>query len=371
MANILIIDDDKSILRLLEFTLQRAGHTVTTYSDGEEGLQQAEAKKPDLIVVDVMMPKMTGYDFCKRARANSVLENTPIIMFSARFQPIDKETALEAGATDYLSKTTSPNDLLKRIAELLPSPATLSDHTAIGLFSMRGGAGLTSLAVNLAVNLALSRKKPTALIDLARLGGHTALMLGLRPTSSVSQALAAYKPELSSDSIKPHLIQHSTGVQLLASAPGFDHELLLSDKRLEQFVAAIKSSFAFTVLDIPHTLEPSFAATLQLFDKITLILSPDMPSLQSTAMALQSLARLGIPDQKIILVVNQMISTNALPLETIQKVVKRPILTSIPFEPEMVKAVNSGKPLLLNSPQCAGTAAIIKMANMILKSNKG
>jgi DNA-binding response OmpR family regulator len=371
MTNILIIDDDKSILRLLEFTLQRAGYQVTTHSDGEEGLQQAETQQPDLIVVDVMMPKMTGYDFCRRARAMPALEKTPIIMFSARFQPIDKKTALEAGATDYLSKTTSPNDLLKRIAELLPSQPKPTENLAVGLFSMRGGAGLTSLAVNMAVNLALSHKQPTALVDLARLGGHAALMLGVRPTSSVSQALAAAKPEISADSIKTHLIQHSSGVQLLASAPGYDHELLLSDKRLEQLISTIKSSFAFTILDMPHILEPAFASSLQLFDKISLILSPDMPSLQSTAMALQSLARLGIPEQRISLVVNQILPSHALPLETIQKVVKRPILASIPFEPEMVKAVNSGKPLLLNTPKCAGTAAIVKMTTLLLNPAKG
>ena len=98
MANILVIDDDKNILRLLEFTLKRAGHTIVTCVDGMQGLAQAEAQKPDLIVADVMMPNMTGYEFCKQARGKPTLKETPIIVFSARFQPIDKQTALKAGA---------------------------------------------------------------------------------------------------------------------------------------------------------------------------------------------------------------------------------------------------------------------------------
>ncbi len=369
MANILIIDDDKSILRLLEFTLQRAGHAVITIADGAKGLVEAETQKPDLIIVDVMMPKMTGYDFCKKARAKSTLKDTHIIMFSARFQPIDKQTALEAGATDYLSKTTSPNDLLKRISELLPAETTSTKNIAIGLFSLRGGSGLTCLAVNLAVTLALSQKAATALVDLARLGGHAALMLGLRPSSSVIQALSASKQALTPNSIKPHLIQHQSGVQLLASAHTYDHELRLNDKRLEQLITVLKSSFPFIVLDVPQVVEPSLAPTLQILDTVVVILSPDMPSIQSTALALQGLARLGIPDNKITLVVNHVFPAGALPLETIHKVIKRPILTEIPFEPEMVKAVNSGKPIMLHSPKSAGASAIAKLASLLMKNN--
>jgi CheY-like chemotaxis protein/MinD-like ATPase involved in chromosome partitioning or flagellar assembly len=368
MAKILIVDDDKSILRLLEFTLQRAGHLVSTYVDGFQGLAAAEVEHPDLIIVDVMMPRMTGYEFCQQARTKPGLETLPIVMFSARFQSIDKEAALEVGATDYLAKTTSPNELLKRIAELLPTTETVSENTAIGLFSLRGGSGLTSLAVNLAVYLAKTQKNSTTLVDLARLGGHTALMLGLRPTGSVSQALAALKHDLTPDSIKPYLLEHSSGVQLLASVSGSNHELLLTDRRLAQLVTTLKSLFSFTVLDLPHILEAKFAPTLQLVNKITLVLSPDQPSLYSTTMALQGLARLGIPPDKIGLVVNYTIPEHALPLEIIEETLKHPIIASIPFEAAMVRAVNKGMPLMLDSPESAGAKAIANLAEILVNT---
>ncbi|MBN1991789.1 MAG: response regulator [Anaerolineae bacterium] len=367
MATILVIDDDQSILRLLEFTIKRAGHNIITSTDGLQGLAQAEAQKPDLIVADVMMPNMTGYEFCKQARANPVLQETPIIVFSARFQPVDKQTALEAGATDYLPKTTSPDHLIKRINELIStSQKPVAARGVVGLFSLRGGAGVTSLAVNLAVVLAQSQKKPTSLVDLARLGGHAALMLGLRPTGSLAQALTNASNTLTPDAIKPHLMPHPAGLHLLASSHVYGHELSLADHRLEQLVSLLKSGFPFVVLDIPCFLEPDFAAALQLFDKIGLVLSPDMPSLQSTAIALQSLARLGVTEDKIALVVNQIMAQGALPLETIQKAIKRPVAASIPYEPEMIRAINSGKPLVLNSPNCAGATAIIGLANTLL-----
>jgi pilus assembly protein CpaE len=332
-----------------------------------QGLAQVQAQPPDLIVADVMMPKMTGYEFCKQVRTKLGLPEMPIIMFSARFQPIDKQTALDAGATDYLSKSTSPDVLINRINELLPAqqPA-LTKQATVGLFSLRGGTGVTSLAVNLALALALTKKTPTALVDLAPLGGHAALMLGLRPTGSVADALFAAKDEVGLDTVKSHMIQHNGGVQLLASALNYDHLLHLNDQRLEQLVKVLKSGFPQIILDIPHLLEPRFEPTWQLFDKIALVLSPDMPSLQSVAMALQSLLRLGVADAKIVLVLNNILPQNGLPLEVIQKTVRRPVLTSIPYEPEMIKAVNSGKPLLLSSPQSPAASAIAKLAHMLL-----
>lgn len=366
MAHILVIDDDKDILRLLEFSLKRAGHTVSTCVDGIEGIEQAEAQNPDLIVCDIMMPRMTGYEFCRQARANPVLEKTPIIIFSARFQPVDRQTALDAGATDYISKATSPDVLVSRIAELVPTSAPATTGHMIALFSLRGGTGVTSLAVNLAIALALAKKTKVGLVDLATLGGHAAVMLGLRPTSNVAQVLSTAGSDFTPDLMKPHFMPHDSGVQLLASTSTFDQRVLPADDSLLKMISSIKTTFPITVLDIPHLLEPHFSPILQLIDRTFLVLSPDMPSLQSTAIALQALIKMGVTDQKITLVVNQVNPYNALSVETIQKAIKRPILATIPFEPNMTKAVNSAKPLLVDSPQSTGVAAIGKLASTIL-----
>jgi len=368
MANILIVDDDKDILRLLEFTLKRAGHTTISCTDGMQGLTQAEDKIPDLIVCDVMMPKMTGYEFCKKARANDDLKEVPIIIFSARFQPVDRQTALDAGATDYLPKSTSPDALLKRISELLPDTASAKPTARgmIGVFSLRGGAGVTSLAVNLSVGLALAQKTKVSLVDLALLGGHAALMLGLRPTSSVPRLLSSVTGNFTPSAMQPHFMQHNSGVQLLASAPAFGQSFSLTDDRLLHLIRGLKNAFPLAILDVPHILEQHFSPALQFLDKIVLVLTPDMPSVQSTAIALQGLVKLGMEDKKIVLVLNHVTSQNVLPAETIQKAIKRQIQASIPFEPDMTKAVNSGKPLLLSSPKSAGAAAIGKLTRTLL-----
>jgi pilus assembly protein CpaE len=366
MANILVIDDDRDILRLLEFALNRAGHDVTIASDGEQGLAELKAWKPDLIVADVMMPNMTGYDFCRQVRSTSGAADIPIIIFSARFQPVDKQTALQAGATDYLPKSISPDVLVKRIAELLPAAPIAVDNKAIGFFSLRGGTGVTSLAVNSAIALAITQKAKTAVVDLAPLGGHAALLLGLKPTSSVGQILSENQ-KLTLEAISPHLIEHKSGIHLLASPLRFEDRLAAQSNNLDQLNTVLRSGYPFTIFDLPcSTLEPQAASFLPQLDKIAVVMSPDMPALQSTALALQSLARLGVTDDRILLVVNQVIPQNGLPVDTIQKAVKRPVAAKIPFEADMIKAVNAGKPLLMSSPKSAGAAAIARLVSTLL-----
>lgn len=367
MANLLVIDDDKDILRLLEFTLKRAGHHVTLCHDGPQGLALTETDKPDLVVCDVMMPNMTGYDFCKQVRANQELQEIPIIIYSARFQPIDKQTALDAGATDYLPKSISPDALIKRISDLLlAKPAQPTTHELIGLFSLRGGVGVTCLAVNLSIGLTLFHKTTTLLVDLDQSGGHTALMLGLRPDRHIIHLLAEAEGEFSRDLIRSYLIQHQSGVQLLTSPPTFEPMFPSAQAALPELVKGLKTNFPITVLDMPTMLEPHFVSVPQLLTKVVLVLSPDMPSVQSAALALQGLLKQGLADKDITLVVNQLTPYHTVPINTIQKVLKRPVAISIPFEPEMIKAINNGQPLLLSAPKSAASAAIGKLAQTIL-----
>ncbi len=363
MAHILVVDDDQDILRLLDFILKRAGHEVSAARDGVEGLAIAMERPPDLIVADIMMPKMNGYEFCRQIRAASQTAQVPIIVFSARFQPVDKQTALEAGATDYLPKSTSPEDLLKRIEELLAeSTPGGTRNRAIGFFSMRGGAGVTSLAVNTAIALALVKKTQVALVDLSPLGGHTALMLGLRPSRTLADALNSPRL-LTPDSLAEHILPHPTGVHLLASPPSFEAQFSPQHRHLPRLARVLKSSYQFCLFDMSHqTFDEQIASIWHQLDRVVLVLSPDLPSMQSTAMALQGLAWVGVPAEKIWLVVNQITPHYQLPSETIQKSVRREIVATIPFEPAMVKAVNSGKPLMMSGGRSAGATAIARLA---------
>lgn len=364
MASILVIDDDQDILRMLEFALKRAGHAAITVSDGEQGLTEAEVQEPDLIVCDVMMPKMTGYEFCRRARSIPALEDTPIIVFSARFQPVDKQTALDAGATDFMAKTSAPDVLVQHIEQLLPDQETTNPAKTVGLFSLRGGTGVTALTVNVSIAAALAQKTAVALADLAVSGGHAAVFLGLKPTSNFYQLLRDSRHSLSPETIKRHMVKHDSGVQLLASPPTFEQTPPAKDDLLS-LTQHLKSVCKISLIDAPHIFAQNFSPLLKKLDKIILVLAPDVPSIQSTVVALQGMSSFGVTDKKIKLVINQVVPQNGLSTQTIQKILKRPIFTIIPYDAHMIKAVNSGKPFILAYPQSPTALAITKLAESI------
>ena len=117
MADILIIEDEESILMALEDDLTTEGYSVTTAADGQAGFSAASKKRFDLLILDIMLPIMNGFEVCKKLRENGV--TTPIIMLTARGQEVDRVLGLELGADDYVTKPFSPRELLARIKAIL------------------------------------------------------------------------------------------------------------------------------------------------------------------------------------------------------------------------------------------------------------
>jgi two-component system alkaline phosphatase synthesis response regulator PhoP len=116
MQTILVVDDEPQILRLVRAYLEEAGFRVVTASDGEQALYVARHEQPDLIVLDILMPKMDGLEFTRRIRQE---RDTPIIMLTARVEETDRIVGLELGADDYVTKPFSPRELVARVRAVL------------------------------------------------------------------------------------------------------------------------------------------------------------------------------------------------------------------------------------------------------------
>lgn len=119
MARILIAEDEPDIRELVAFTLRFAGHEVIATSNGEEALHKASEINPDIILMDVRMPRMTGYDACRAMKADPLLKNIPVVFLSAKGQDSEIQTGLEAGAEDYLLKPFAPDQLTERVKVIL------------------------------------------------------------------------------------------------------------------------------------------------------------------------------------------------------------------------------------------------------------
>jgi DNA-binding response OmpR family regulator len=126
MANVLIVDDDAFIRRLVRMKVEQLGHAVEEAGDGEEGLRKALQIQPDLILLDLMMPKMNGLEMCRRLRAMPEGRQVPVIMLTAKAQERDVEAGFAAGASDYLVKPFSPRELQARLRAVMERSAASS-----------------------------------------------------------------------------------------------------------------------------------------------------------------------------------------------------------------------------------------------------
>ena len=128
-TNILIADDEPNQLELMSFNLSNAGYSIIKATNGKEAIELIENHSPDLIILDWMMPKMSGIDVCRTLRSRSETKQIPIIILSARSEDSDKSLGLDTGADDYISKPFSPKELISRVKALLrrARPALVND----------------------------------------------------------------------------------------------------------------------------------------------------------------------------------------------------------------------------------------------------
>jgi len=119
MAKILVIDDEKDIVELIRYNLKNEGFSVIQAYDGETAIKMAKTQKPDLLILDLMLPGMNGIDVCKAIRANPETAHLPIIMLTAKADEVDKIIGLEIGADDYITKPFSVKELMARVRTIL------------------------------------------------------------------------------------------------------------------------------------------------------------------------------------------------------------------------------------------------------------
>lgn len=119
MAKILIAEDERDIRDLIEFTLKYAGHDVIKTANGAEAVDRVEEVNPDLILLDVRMPRMTGYEACRALKSMDGIKDIPVVFLSAKGQPSEMDSGLDAGAYDYILKPFAPDQLMQRVAEIL------------------------------------------------------------------------------------------------------------------------------------------------------------------------------------------------------------------------------------------------------------
>jgi pilus assembly protein CpaE len=371
MAKILVIDDNADLLQMLRLILHERGkHDVILSADGADGLSRALTSPPDLAIVDVMMPGITGYDVVRRLREQPQTAGMPILILTARGQMIDRQTALQAGANDHMAKPVTPQVLLDKVDELLGPESVVeavSDGAkVVSLVSLRGGVGVTTLAVNLALSGighfdAEDGPAKVCLLDLSPSSGQVTLHLRVKAPHTWS-ALPGLGSNPSLDALTELLITHSSGLQVLAAPFEPTFAGMLSAPLVEGTLVRLGGVFDLIVIDTPPLIDVVAAATLDSSDAIVLVLTPEVGAIQATVATLQVMDEL---QDKVYVVLNQVSPKAGVPESTIERALRRPLALKIPYDPAQANALPQGKPLAWAQPSSPLAAASNRLLEII------
>ncbi len=374
MARILAIDDDADMCKLIELALRRHSHEVRTAASGVEGLKEMRRFKPDVVIIDKLMPGMDGYEVVRRIRHDPHFNRVPVLVLTAEADLEGKVTAFEIGADDYLNKPFATEELVARIAALVRRSQMVEGGSVephlIAVHSLRGGIGSTTLAVNLAVALRDLWGAPTLLLDMALVSGHVSLFLNKRAKQTWA-SLRGYAVEAIEDSVVSGLLQeYGNGLQFIAAPELPGDAGLIRREMVEKVLELLRPSYDYIVVDLPHDFS---AITLALLDEASVVLSlvaPELASLRAASLALDTYNRIGYTLENVKLVLNRPFEARGLDPMDIERALKHPVAAELPFAgAHCVQAINKGEPLLTFRPQHAFSRALEDFAFEVSKSS--
>ncbi len=360
---ILIMEDDTALAQMLTLLLTKEGYLVQVASDGPSALDSAAMWLPDLVLVDVMVPGMHGFDVVRRLREMPDTANTSIIIVSALARSEDKIRGFEAGADDYVTKPFDNAELLARINLRLrrsrddTQPRPTTQGKLIAVFSLRGGSGCTSLAVNVATGLSLLWRMDTVLVDLALPIGSCDVLLNLKPRNNLGGLVQSSAAEMEPDVIEAYLVPHESGVQLLGGVVNPTDAERVTDEHATAILQHLKGSYPYLVVDTPHHFSGPALAALEQADVILVPIPPDVSSVRVTLPLLSVLDQLGFEPDKVWLILNTL-SPSGLDRARIEKVLGHRFTCVIPYDPAWGEAGNLGRPLMISAANRSGLTAL-------------
>jgi CheY-like chemotaxis protein len=382
---ILIIDDDVDTLRLVGIMLQRQGYQISAATNGEQGLTKALEERPDLILLDVMMPDMDGYEVTRRLRKNPTTEATPILMFTAKTQLDDKVTGFEVGADDYLTKPTHPTELQAHIRALLarsgPKQRDQEVMTAshehhgfvVGVLSARGGLGVSSVAANLAAALFNRTQSDVILAELTPGQGTIGMDLGAANQKGLVELLSGSPVEITREKVQAALVPHSSGLKLLlASENPRDMHLTSQVNHYESLIARLSTLGRFVVLDLGTGLPPFVQKVIGLCNDRIVVIEGAPNTINQTRMLIDEIANMGIDRTGIMVVLNNRIRSEAqMPWTEVQQKLEHSISTTLTPAPEMfIAAARVHTPAILSQPTNVTSQQFLKIADLIIEHEK-
>ncbi len=386
---ILVVDDDIDSLKLIGLMLQRNGYEVIAANAGNQALTRAASDHPDLIILDIMMPDMNGYEVSRRLRRNPETQNIPIIMFTAKTLIDDKVAGFEAGADDYLTKPTHPAELASRVKAILMRSSTQQPRTGgagtpvasvtpvikgstIGFLGAKGGVGTTTLALNVAVARLLAGENPMV-ADFRPGMGSMALAIGLGRTTGMANILSKPVDEIKPRAIEAEMATHPSGLRaLLSSARPAETAMTFSPDAALATIRTLRTMGKPAVFDLGSGLSP---LTLQLqkeMDQLVIVVDPVFVTLNMAREILPEIDASRTDPSKVHIVVVNRAASSAPPSWTeVEHLLGREIRAVISLASDLVsQALQANVPAVMFQPTAIASSQMIKLAEELYNRSK-
>jgi CheY-like chemotaxis protein len=407
---------------MMGLMLKRAGHTAILASDGREGIDIAKKEKPDMAIIDIMMPDLSGYEVCTMLRKDPQTQDIPLLILTALSQHEYRKRAEASGADGFITKPVTRDDLVGNIEELLrtgarnfpelldeeeelpaepeedeqpapppgfeapsapsptpevPSPAPEVPSPApeqpvsvsppiedmlpvVAVVGLGSGVGATTTTVNL--GLGLMQFGRSCIADFHHQAGHVAAQLNIISRGNWAD-LAEIEPGADKHKIAGTLtLEHPSGVAILAAPPS-GNQTRLGGEGLHYVFSVLSEGFKRIIVDLPAGLDPMSVATLQEARHIVLVIGDDPANLANIPNAIASLKELNLAGD-MHLVLNHT-RPHGVTHEAVMQALDAPLAADIPYEPTQVEAVTKGLPLIMYQPSSLFSRTILQLARQL------
>jgi len=378
---ILIVDDDLDTLRLVGLMLQHQGYRINAASSGIQAISIVQTDKPDLILLDIMMPEMDGYEVARKLRADQNTNTIPIIMFTAKTQVDDKVEGFEAGADDYLTKPTQPRELFAHVKAVLARgkkssvaiPVTPTSRTrgyVTGVMAVKGGLGVSTLALNLGISLRARSKKNVIIAEFRPGFGTMGLDLGFLNPEGLCRVLESPPEDITQTTIENELFQHKSGVRLLLSS--YDPANAKYITNVDHF-DAIARYLAYMaphiVIDLGPGITPITDRILTHCDEVIVVLEPIPSTIVRTLSLVEELTKKGFGEGRInTILYNRQRTEMQYSLAQVQMEYRHPISIVFTAAPELTyQCSKANVPLVMQHPDNLTSQQFAKLADNIAK----
>ncbi len=371
---VFLVEDDHVAAQMLALAFTRAGYEVDVAHNGAEALAKIPASRPDIVVMDVMMPTMDGIEATRQLRANPATATIPIILLTAREGIEDKLAGLGSGADDYIVKPVMPTELTARVNALLRRAKQYTHAPAeergriLGFLGAKGGVGTTTLAVNVSIALAQGSKR-VVLADLHPWAGAVALHLGLASRINVEQLAEKSLLEISPRLIEDNLERHRSGLRVFASPLRSPVPLgALEPEKLLTILDQLETMADAVIVDLGNGLHPTTAILANRCHLVILALEADAIAIGLAVETIRRLEAAGVVGSRLgLVVVNRSRSASAYTREEIEQQLGGSLVAVVAPAPEVL--LHAGKtqtPVILGQPDALVALQLRELSSHLL-----